>query len=78
MNGEDTVAPALIGTRTESLGRSIAVMFQKVASRKAIVGALTAFVLLFAFSWLALKLAGLIHLFVFWPTHSCGTRSLLE
>ncbi|MCC6487444.1 MAG: hypothetical protein IT364_08080 [Candidatus Hydrogenedentes bacterium] len=38
-------------------GLAIAVMFQKVAPGKAIVGALTAFVLLFAFSWLALKLA---------------------
>jgi hypothetical protein len=38
-------------------GLALAVMFQKVAPGKAIVDALTAFVLLFAFSWLALKLA---------------------
>jgi hypothetical protein len=38
-------------------GLAIAVMFQKVAPGKAIMGALTAFVLLFAFSRLALKLA---------------------
>ena len=38
-------------------GLAVAVMFQKVAPRRAIAGALTAFVLLFAFSWLALKLA---------------------